>query len=104
MKGAPASYAEDLNDYIRVAPGMAKSMKQPMLVLHGARDYQATTADFNIWKGVLSSRTNVIFKLYPDLNHLFMTGTGKSTPQEYNKRGPVSEQAIDDIAKWVKAH
>ena len=104
MKSAPASYTRDLNDYIPAAAGMAKSLKQPMLIMHGARDYQATTADFNIWKKVLSSRTNVTFKLYPDLNHLFMPGTGKSAPEEYSKRGPVSEQAINDIAKWVKAH
>jgi dienelactone hydrolase len=103
MKGLPASYTRDLRDYIPSAAEMAKSLKQPMLVLHGARDYQATTADFNIWKGVLSSRTNVTFKLYPNLNHLFMPGTGKSTPEEYNKRVPVSEEAINDIAKWIKA-
>jgi len=104
MKSAPASYIGDLNDYIPAAAGMAKSLKQPMLIMQGARDYQATTADFNIWKHVLSSRTNVTFKLYPNLNHLFMPGTGKSAPEEYNKRGPIPRYVIDDIAKWVKAH
>lgn len=104
MKGAPASYARDLNDYIPVAAEMAKSLKQPMLIMQGARDYQAIEADFKIWKDVLSSRTNVTFKLYPNLNHLFMEGKGNSMPEEYNKRGPVSELAIDDIAGWIKAH
>lgn len=104
LKGASASYTNDLNDCIRAAPGMAKSLEQPMLILHGDRDYQATTADFNAWKKVLSSQTNVTFKLYPNLNHLFMEGTGRSTPEEYTKRVPVSEVVVDDIAGWVKAH
>ena len=104
MKLAPASYTLDLGDYIRSAPEMAKSLKQPMLILQGARDYQAIEADFNIWKDVLSSRTNVTFKLYPDLNHLFMTGTGKATPSEYAMPGSVVQTAIDDIASWIGAH
>lgn len=99
VKQAPA-YLKDLREYIPGAAEMAKSLKQPMLILQGARDYQATVADFNAWKSVLSSRTNVTFKLYPKLNHLFMEGEGKSTPEEYNKRGPVPEYVIDDIAKW----
>jgi hypothetical protein len=44
----------------------------------------------------------VTFKSYPDLNHLFVTGTGKSTPAEYEKPGKVSETVMNDIAAWVK--
>jgi len=53
---------------------------------------------------VLSSRTDVTFKLYPDLNHLFMTGTGMATPAEYEKPGSVVQTAIDDIASFIVAH
>jgi len=104
MKRAPASYLQDLRDYIPAAAEMAKSLKQPMLIMQGARDYQAIEADFNIWKDVLSSRTDVTFKLYPDLNHLFMTGTGMATPAEYEKPGSVVQTAIDDIASFIVAH
>ena len=104
MKAAPASYIQDLGDYIRSAPEMAKSLRQPMLVIQGARDYQTTEADFNIWKDVLSSRTNVMFKLYPDLNHVFMTGVGMATPEEYEKPGSVAQTVIDDIALWINMH
>jgi len=104
MKRAPASYLQDLRDYIPAAAEMAKSLKQPMLIMQGARDYQAIEADFNIWKDVLSSRTDVTFKLYPDLNHLFMTGTGMATPAEYEKPGSVIQTAIDDIASFIVAH
>ena len=101
MKCAPASYTLDLDDYIRAAPEMAKSLRQPMLVIQGARDYQAIEADFNIWKDVLSSRTDVTFKLYPDLNHLFMTGVGMATPAEYEKPGTVAQSVVSDISDWI---
>ncbi len=70
----------------------------------GGRDYQVTEADFKIWQSALSSRTDVTFKLYPDLNHLFVTGVGKATPEEYNKPGNVAQQVVDDIASWIGAH
>jgi len=50
------------------------------MFLQGGRDYQSTTADLDIWKEALSSRKNTTFKLYPDLNHLFMEGVGKGPP------------------------
>jgi fermentation-respiration switch protein FrsA (DUF1100 family) len=83
-------------------------LPQPLLVLQGARDYQVTTADFALWKAALAGKaatagdgTRLI--LYPDLNHLFETGTGKSTPAEYQQTGHVDAQVIDDIAAWVGA-
>ena len=73
-----------------------------MLILQGGRDYQVTTADFDIWKTALSPRANVQFKFYADLNHLFITGQGPTTPAEYQVPGHVSEQVINDIAAWIK--
>lgn len=95
----PAVYWLDLRGYQPAE--MAKSLTQPMLILQGGRDYQVTEADFKIWKDALSSRPNVTFKFYPDLNHLFMTGVGKATPAEYQKQGTVTQQVVDDIAGWI---
>jgi hypothetical protein len=61
-----------------------------------------TTVDFDLWKTALSSRANVQFKFYADLNHLFITGQGPSTPAEYQVSGHVSEQVINDIAAWIE--
>ena len=58
--------------------------------------------DFKIWQDALSSRSDVQFKIYTDLNHLFETGSGKSTPQEYQTGGSVAVTVINDIAAWVK--
>jgi uncharacterized protein len=101
LMGAPAAYWKDLNAY---KPGtLAASLMMPMLILQGERDYQVTMKDFEAWKDALKARTNVTFKSYSDLNHIFVTGTGKSTPAEYEKPGKVSETVISDIAAWVKA-
>ena len=100
LLGAPPEYWLDLRDY--VPPVTAKRLKQPMLILQGGRDYQVTEKDFENWKKSLSSRQNVILRLYPDLNHLFIAGKGKPSPAEYSRAGHVDRQVIDDIAAWIK--
>jgi dienelactone hydrolase len=98
--GAPASYWLALREYDQ--KGTAAAIKQPMLILQGERDYQVTMVDFAEWKKTLEKRTNVTFKSYADLNHLFMTGKGKAKPQEVLQEGHVAEGVIGDIAAWIK--
>ncbi len=98
--GVPAGYWLDLRGYN--PPEMAKQLSQPILILQGERDYQVTMEDFRVWKEALSSKENVAFKSYPNLNHLFIEGKGKSTPDEYQAEGHVAEFVIDDIADWIK--
>jgi fermentation-respiration switch protein FrsA (DUF1100 family) len=98
---APASYWLDLRGYD--PPTAAKSLKQPMLILQGERDYQVTMPEFARWKAALGSKPNVTFKSYPSLNHLMIAGTGKSLPAEYNTPGHVDRQVVDDIAAWIKS-
>jgi len=81
----------------------ARDIKRPLLVLQGGRDYQVTKKDFENWKNSLCSQKNVTFKLYPPLNHLFITGEGPSTPSEYQKPGHVDETVINDIVDWIKS-
>ena len=97
--GMPANYLLDLRGYDPAA--LAQELGRRMLILQGARDYQVTTVDFEGWKAALGSRPDVEFKLYPDLNHLFMAGKGKSSPAEYETPGNVDEQVIVDIARWI---
>lgn len=98
--GIPASYWLDLRGYN--PSQMAKTLKQPMLILQGESDYQVSMQDFQGWKDALSSRSNVTFKSYPKLNHLFMVIEGKSTPENTMQPGHVSPQVIDDVANWIK--
>jgi hypothetical protein len=96
----PARYWLSLRGY-RPAEE-AKSLKQPMLILQGERDYQISMEDFQGWKNALSGRKNVTFKSYPQLNHLFMAGEGKSKPAEYMRPGNVALLVVDDIANWIR--
>jgi fermentation-respiration switch protein FrsA (DUF1100 family) len=91
-----------LAEYDPVA--VAKTLSVPMLILQGERDYQVTMTDFNRWKSALSSRKNVEFRSYAQLNHLFVAGDGKSSPAAYEKPAHVTEQVISDIAAWILRH
>jgi len=97
--GIPASYWLDLRGYDPVA--VAKTLDRPILILQGGRDYQVTLEDFSRWKEALGTSKRVTFKFYPDLNHLFMKGEGKSVPAEYLRKGHVAEEVIQDISDWI---
>lgn len=98
----PSSYWLDLRNYKPIPA--AEALKIPMLILQGERDFQAPPAtNFNEWKTALAGRSNVTLKLYPDLNHFFIPGTGPSLPQEYEKLGHVDEQVVTDIATWISS-
>lgn len=101
MLYVPPAYWKDLAGYDPAA--VAATLKLPMLVLQGARDYQVTTVDFEGWKKALGKKKTVTLTLYPKLYHLFIAGDGPSTPAEYGKPGHVDEQVVLDIAKWVSA-
>lgn len=102
LLGAPAKYWLDLRDYNPLEA--AKSIKQPILILQGGRDYQVALDNFEGWKKALSSQENITFKIYPKLNHLFIRGEGKSTQEEYQVAGHVAEIVIEDIPNWIKRH
>jgi dienelactone hydrolase len=99
LSGAPASYWLDLRGYD--PPAAATSIKSRMLVLQGERDYQVTMTEFARWKAALGSRSDVTFRSYPSLNHLFIAGTGPSLPAEYLVAGHVAEEVVRDIADWI---
>ena len=98
---APPAYWLDLREHDTLT--IAKELKPPLLILQGGRDYQVTEVDFNCWKESLVARSNVTFKLYPKLNHLFIAGEGRSTPDEYEELGHVAEGVVTDIAEWIGA-
>jgi uncharacterized protein len=60
-----------------------------------------TMENYANWKMSLGSRKDVNFITYPDLNHLFIEGKGKSVPAEYSIPGNVAKNVIDDIVKWI---
>ncbi len=99
LMGAPASYWLDLREYDPAQT--AANVDVPMLILQGDRDYQVTQQDFLQWKQALDGKANVLFKEYPTLNHLFIPGTGQSTPAEYELAGHVSRDVVEDIEGFI---
>jgi dienelactone hydrolase len=96
----PGSYFLDLRSYDVVH--VASSLRVPMLILQGERDFQVTRADYDGWAHALGGRANVTLKLYPALNHLFESGTGPSRPAEYQRPGlHVAPEVVADIAAFV---
>lgn len=100
--GAYKEYWKDLKKYNPIQ--LAKEISKPVYVLQGARDYQVTITEYNLWKGAFGSIDNWSFCLYPDLNHLMIKGEGKSSPSEYRVKGNMDKNVINDIAKWIKNH
>jgi dienelactone hydrolase len=98
--GMSASYFLDLRKH--PTKEAIKNLEMPMLILQGGRDYQVSpTKDFEMWKKELESKEDVTCKLFPNLNHLFIEGEGKSTPSEYGVEGHVSAEVIQTIRDWL---
>jgi len=101
--GTSVYYFKDLGEP-DVPAYLAKTQK-PILVMHGEKDAQVRTdLDFDKYKELLSGRDNAFFKLYPDLNHLFMPavyGTLKDLKKEYKIPSKVADYVIDDIANFI---
>jgi hypothetical protein len=98
--GAPAAYWLDLRDYDPAA--LAARLAKPMLILQGGRDYQVTVEDdLARWKAALNGRPGVMIRIYPEFNHLFVAGSGPSTPAEYEPAQHVDPAVIADIAAWL---
>lgn len=99
----PSSYFLDLRSYNPCA--VAASLKIPIYVTQGGRDYQVTTTDFANWQKALAGHPNATLKLYPSLNHLLISGTGPSRPEEYFVPGHhVSPEIISDLSAWLHSH
>jgi len=99
--GLPSAWLLDVKSYDPAAAAARLSM--PLFFLQGERDFQVSMKDFERWKSALANRANATFHSYPDLNHLFISGKGKSVPAEYVTPGNVSADVISDIASWIAA-
>jgi len=100
LLNAPAGYWIDLASYDPGATARANAL--PILVLQGGRDYMVTAKDLEGWEKALDGTSFAKFQTFPDANHLFVAGQGKSLPAEYQMAGNVSGNVVDAIAAWVK--
>jgi hypothetical protein len=82
----------------------AAALGKPMLILQGGRDYQVTLADDLVhWSEGLAARPDVTITVFDSDNHLFFTGTGLSSPAEYEPAQHVDPDVITRIATWISS-
>lgn len=101
LLGATAKYYLDLNQYDPAVT--ARTVKAPILVVQGGRDYQVPPEQLDDWLKVVGKRAGLVVKRYPALNHLMIAGSGQPRPAEYATAGHVDAQLIADMAAWVRA-
>ncbi len=79
---------------------------KPLLIMQGAKDFQVKAdVDFALYKELLKQHTNVQYKLYENLNHVFVPsvyGTISKAKQEYNVEAHIGADVIGDIARWIQ--
>ena len=80
---------------------------KPVLIMQGGMDFQVLAAeDFAAFQEQLKGRNNVEYRLYEDLNHLFVKGIYNDilkAGKEYKAEQHIGAQVLDDIAAFIKA-
>lgn len=100
VQGLPGSWWSSLLDYDQVAT--ARQVDTPLFVGQGGRDYQVTAdGDFQVWESELANRADTETTLYPDLSHLFQSGSEPSLGSEYNFHDNVAESVVTDLVDWI---
>lgn len=94
-----SNYWEGLNNTEPVDE--LKNVNKPILFMQGGKDFEVSPNEFQMYKTYLSSRKSATFKLYPELNHLMIKGSGSASPKEYETEGHVENEVINDIAGWI---
>ena len=88
------------------AADFLKKLQKPILIMQGEKDFHLDLEkDFEAYKPILKHNKNVTYKLYENLNHMFMPsvyGTIDKMQQEYNVEQHIGEDVIEDIANWIK--
>ena len=87
------------------ASNYLKQIEKPIFIILGEKDVQASiTEDFEGYKGLLKDKEHATFKLYPNLNHVFMNsvyGNIMKIKKEYAIPQKVDQQVINDMAEWI---
>lgn len=102
VMGIPASYWLSLGKID--TPEIFSELSIPMLIMQGSADFQVSAdVDYKAWQDIPGEKMNVEFKLYEELNHLFMPTNGKMDISEYIIKSEVDGQVISDIADWINS-
>ena len=91
----------------KTAADYLRESSKPVLIMQGGRDFQVLADDdFKAFKEQLAGRDNVEYKLYPELNHCFVTAISDDilrATKEYSVERHIGENVITDIAEFIHA-
>ena len=80
-------------------------LEKPVMIMQGEKDFQATLEnDFAAYKELLNDKENVTFKVYENLNHLFVNsvyGNIMKAMKEYKVEQHIGKNVIKDLADWI---
>ncbi len=80
---------------------MEENSTFPLLLLHGEKDFETTTDEFEQWKNILKGRAHTEYRSFDKCNHYFMRSTGDEDRSEYDIEGTVNGEVIRTIAEWI---
>ena len=80
-------------------------LEKPVMIMQGEKDFQATLEkDFAAYKELLEDKKNITFKVYENLNHLFVNsvyGNIMKAMKEYKVEQHIGKNVIKDLADWI---
>lgn len=79
-----------------------KNSTIPLLIQQGAADFETTMTDFADWQTLFKGRSHVTYHSYEKLNHYLMASSANGNASDYNSIQTVSQQAIQDMADWLR--
>ena len=78
---------------------------KPVLIMQGGKDFQVLADDdFAKFKELLADRNNTYYRLYPQLNHVFVDAIYddiSKASKEYGTERHIGEEVIGDIASFI---
>ena len=81
--------------------------EKPVLIMQGGRDFQVLADDdYQKFKELLAERSNTFYKLYPQLNHVFVDAIYddiSKAAKEYSTERRIGEEVITDITSFIGA-
>ena len=80
--------------------------EKPVLILQGGKDFQVLPEeDFAGFQRLLADRPNTEYRLYEDLNHLFVKGIFSDilkASKEYRTERHIGPEVLDDMADFIR--
>ncbi len=100
--GAPLTYWVYYNKIDIIAETRVCARLKPMLLLQGGQDLQVKADTLKGYEDEIKDiAKSAEFKLYDDLNHMFVNGVGETIETAYTVKKDVPKYVIDDIYNFI---